>query len=60
MWCLNSFDSESSSKSRNVLYDQKTQTVMAVENPDPSQSSPPGNSDQAPSDYKGILCRVLL
>ena len=44
MWCLNSFDAESSSQSRNVLYDQKTQTVMAVENP--NQSSPvPGNSN---------------
>merc|ERR1711913_106082 len=50
MWCLNSFDSESSSQSRNVLYDQKTQTVMAVENT--GQSSGAGNSHQSTSNTK--------
>ena len=54
MWCLNSFDSESSSQSRNVLYDKKTQTVMAVENPAPGQSSSAGNSQQTSSKTKGI------
>ena len=52
MWCLNSFDSEKS-KSRNVLYDQRTQTVMAVENPAPGQSSSAGNTQQSTSKAKG-------
>jgi len=42
MWCLNAFVAESSSQSRNVVYDNITQTAIAVENP--SQSA--GNSDQ--------------
>merc|ERR1711971_533231 len=48
MWCLNSFVAESSSQSRNVMYDNITQTAIAVENP--SQSA--GNSDQTTKDNK--------
>ena len=52
MWCLNSFDAESSSQSRNVLYDQKTQTVMAVENPSQSSAPVPGNSNPESTEGK--------